>query len=105
MGLAGLLEALVTTDQFRITAGDDIALAEQRPTGGFTGLRISHRIVTGKRTGVGEVLMLVDGGFFDEHPAATASTSASPATRMGNDLNIEHPEEIGSGRIVQQIDA
>jgi hypothetical protein len=41
--------------------------------------------------------------FFDEQPAAAASTSASPTTRMGNDLNIEHPEENGSGRIVQQI--
>jgi hypothetical protein len=43
--------------------------------------------------------------FFDEHPAAAASTSANPATRMGNDLDIEHPEENGSVRIVQQIDA
>jgi hypothetical protein len=34
-----------------------------------------------------------------------ASTNASPATRMGIDLNIEHPEENGPGRIVQQIDA
>jgi len=44
-------------------------------------------------------------GFFDEQPAAAASTNANPTTRMGNDLNIEHPEENGSGRIVQQIDA
>jgi hypothetical protein len=43
--------------------------------------------------------------FFDEQPAAAASTKASPTTRMGIDLNIEHPEENGSGRIVQQIDA
>jgi hypothetical protein len=43
--------------------------------------------------------------FFDEQPAAAASTKASPTTRMGIDLNIEHPERNGSGRIVQQIDA
>jgi hypothetical protein len=42
---------------------------------------------------------------FEEQPAATASTAATPTIRMGNDLNIEHPEENGSGRIVQQIDA
>jgi hypothetical protein len=45
------------------------------------------------------------GAFFDEQPAAAASNSANPTTRMGIDLNIEHPEENGPGRIVQQIDA
>jgi len=42
---------------------------------------------------------------FDEQPAAAASMAASPTTRMGSDLNIEHPEKNGSGHIVQQIDA
>ncbi|MNP59667.1 hypothetical protein D3C76_1546770 [compost metagenome] len=60
MILAGLLEALVPADQFRIIAGDDVALAEQRATSGFAGLHISHRIVARKRSGIVEVLMLVD---------------------------------------------
>jgi hypothetical protein len=42
---------------------------------------------------------------FDEQPAAAASMAASATIRMGSDLNIEHPEENGSGHIVQQIDA
>ncbi|MNP76163.1 hypothetical protein D3C76_1733580 [compost metagenome] len=61
MVLAGLLEALVTADQLRIVAGDDVTLAEQGAAGGFTGLDIGDRIVSGKGAGIVEVLMLVDG--------------------------------------------
>ncbi|MNF96527.1 hypothetical protein D3C84_793210 [compost metagenome] len=60
--LAGLLEALVTADQLRIVAGDDVTLAEQGTTSGFTALGIGDRIVSGKGTGVVEILMLIDGG-------------------------------------------
>ncbi|MNI51056.1 hypothetical protein D3C73_1057570 [compost metagenome] len=61
--LAGLLEALVTGDQFRIAAGDDVTLAEQRTTGGFTALFVGYRVIARKRSGVVKVFMLIDGGF------------------------------------------
>ncbi|MOA47993.1 hypothetical protein D3C78_1706750 [compost metagenome] len=48
--LAGLLETLVTADQLRIVAGDDVTLTEQGATGGFTALGIGDRIVSGKGT-------------------------------------------------------
>ncbi|MNN22364.1 hypothetical protein D3C81_1357210 [compost metagenome] len=59
VGVAGLLEALVATDQFRVTAGDDVALAEQCTACRFAADRVGHRVIARKRTGVIEVLMLI----------------------------------------------
>ncbi|MCY1442959.1 hypothetical protein D9M71_593530 [compost metagenome] len=80
----GLLEALVPTDQLGITAGDDIALAQQRPTSGFTGDRVGHWIVTGKRSGIIEVLMLVDGGFLRRTTGSSSQHQGQPDNPHGN---------------------
>ncbi len=62
MGLAGLLETFVTTHQLRVAAGDDVALAEQRPACRFAGRDIADRVIARKRTGIVEILMFVDSG-------------------------------------------
>ncbi|MNV81110.1 hypothetical protein D3C71_1747550 [compost metagenome] len=61
VGFARLLKALVTADQFRIGTGDDIALAQQRPTGRLARRHISHWVLARKRPGIIEVFMLIDG--------------------------------------------
>ncbi|MNP20213.1 hypothetical protein D3C76_1127770 [compost metagenome] len=81
---AGLLEALVPTDQLRIAAGDDIALAQQGSTSRFTGGRIGHRIVAGKRSGIIEVLMLVDGGFLRRTTGSSSQHQGQPDNPHGN---------------------
>ncbi|MNY51620.1 hypothetical protein D3C86_1872270 [compost metagenome] len=63
MRIAGLLEALVTADQLRVTAGDDVALTEQRAPRCLAGLRVADREAARKGPRVVEIFMFVDGGF------------------------------------------